>query len=194
MMRCCRNLILLMLLAALSACATAPSAPGCTKIGHDGQFCALAPTQLPAVSANHIVTISHDGQQDTFIGELQIDQHALRLAGFSLFGTSLFTIAYDGHAIVQHPAGKSMHAELLVTMLELTLADPDVLRQRLHNLTLQVSKNGTVQTRELFEHDHLIARIETVGTPLTQARIDISIPLAKLAIQMTPLAGNGFPP
>lgn len=194
MMCRCRNLLLLILLALLSACASAPVAPDCTRIGHTGQFCALAPPQLPAVRATHIVTISHDGQQDTFIGELQIDQHALRLAGFSLFGTSLFTIAYDGHTITQHPAGKSMHAELLVTMLELSLADPAMLRARLQNLTLQVNKTGATETRELFEHGHLIARIETIGTPVTQARIAIAIPLAKLSIQMTPLAGNGFSP
>jgi Protein of unknown function (DUF3261) len=194
MMRCYRNLILMMLLALLSACASAPSAPDCTRIGHEGQFCALAPAQLPAIHANHIVTISHDGQQDTFMGDLQIDQHALRLAGLSLFGTSLFTISYDGHSMTQHPANKALHADLLVTMLELTLANPAMLRPQLHNLTLRVSDNGKAQVRELFEHGHLIARVETVGTPLTRARIDISIPLAKLAIQMTPLTGDGFSP
>jgi hypothetical protein len=194
MMRCCRNLSLLLLLALLSACATAPPAPGCTRIGHTGQFCALAPAQLPAVRATHIVTINHDGQQDTFMGELQIDQHSLRLAGFSLFGTSLFTIEYDGNHITQLPKQTPIHAELLVTMLELALADPAILRERLHNLSLEVSAQDHIQTRELFEHGHLIARVERTDGPLTTAHIRIAIPLAKLSVQMDPLEAGRVAP
>ncbi|MGH8372913.1 MAG: DUF3261 domain-containing protein [Gammaproteobacteria bacterium] len=182
-----RNLIALALLVLLSACATAPLAPNCTRIGHDGQFCMLAPASLPAVTATHLISVQHDGREDTFMGQLQIDSHALRLAGFSLFGTSLFTIEYDGRRIVRQPAKLDLHPELLVAMLELALADPAALRDRLHNLTLKLDTTGDTQTRELFENGHLIARIERTGTPLADAHLSIAIPLAKLSVRMTPL-------
>lgn len=189
-----RILILLMLLALLSACATVPLAPGCIRLGHAGQFCPLPPAQLPAASATHLVTIRHDGREDTFMGQLQIDTDTLRLAGSSLFGTSLFTIDYDGQRITQHPAQTPMHAELLVTMLELTLADPAALRERLHGLSLEVSDQDHTQTRELFERGHLIAHIERADAPLAEARVNITIPPAKLSVQMTPItAGTGQP-
>ncbi|MGH8370082.1 MAG: DUF3261 domain-containing protein [Gammaproteobacteria bacterium] len=189
-----RILILLSLLALLSACATTPLAPGCLRIGHDGQFCPLPPAQLPAVSATHLVTIRHDGREDIFMGQLQIDASALRLAGSSLFGTNLFTIGYDGQHITQHPAQTPMHAVLLVTMLELTLADPTALRDRLHGLSLEVSDQHHTQTRELFERGHLIAHIEREDAPLATAHVNITIPLAKLSVQMSPIAASTSQP
>jgi hypothetical protein len=185
-----RNLLALASLALLSACATAPVAPNCTRIGHDGQFCMLPPALLPAVSATHLVTVQHDGREDTFMGQLQIDSHALRLAGFSLFGTSLFTIEYEGQRIATQPAQLDMHPELLVAMLEVALADPAAVRDRLHDLTFKLSRSGETQVRELYEHGHLIARIERTGAPLADAHLSISIPLAKLSVRMTPL-GDG---
>lgn len=185
-----RILMLAVLLALLSACATTPLRPGCLRIGRNGQFCPLAPAQLPAVAATHLVSIHHDGRTDTFMGSLQIDAQALRLAGFSLFGTTLFTLSYDGHHVIQLPSKPEMHAKLLVAMLELTLAKPDELRPRLHDLTLTVSRHGNTQVRELSEYGHLIAHVEKTGTPLNAAHIMISIPPAKLSVKMTPLNDN----
>ncbi|HEX6550030.1 MAG TPA: DUF3261 domain-containing protein [Gammaproteobacteria bacterium] len=186
--------LLLLSLALLSACATAPVAPGCTRIGHDGQFCLLAPALLPPLTATHLVTVQHDDREDTFMGQLQIDSHALRLAGLSLFGTSLFTLEYNGHIIIKHPAQMDLHPELLVAMLELALADPAALRPRLQNLSLNLSQSGDSQIRELFEHGHLIARIVKTAGPLTDAHIDIAIPLAKLAVRMSPLDDHKHQP
>jgi len=185
-----RILTLAGLLALLSACAITPLRPGCLRIGRNGQFCPLAPAQLPAVAATHIVSIHHDGRTDTFMGSLQIDAQALRLAGFSLFGTTLFTLTYDGHHVVQLPGKPAMHADLLVAMLELTLAKPDELRPRLHDLTLTVSRHGDTQVRELSEQGHLIAHVEKRGAPLNAAHITISIPPARLSVEMTPLDNN----
>ena len=69
------------------------------------------------MAATHIVSIHHDGRTNTFMGSLQIDAQALRLAGFSLFGTTLFTLTYDGHHVVQLPGKPAMHADLLFAML-----------------------------------------------------------------------------
>ncbi|MGB9430281.1 MAG: DUF3261 domain-containing protein [Gammaproteobacteria bacterium] len=185
---------LLSLLLLISGCSTAPIAPGCTQLGRGGQFCLLAPAALPAVSASHLVTLVRIGRQDTFMGLLRIDAHALRLAGFSLFGTNLFTIEYDGHAISSEPKHGDWHPELLVAMLELVVADPAMLQPRLHKLTLTLSTRGNTQVRELFEHGRLVARIEETGTPLSQARIRIEIPPARITLQMTPIAASMAPP
>ncbi|HET7650067.1 MAG TPA: DUF3261 domain-containing protein [Gammaproteobacteria bacterium] len=194
MKRLPRLLLLPILVMLMAGCASAPVAPGCTRIGHDGQFCLLPPSSLPSVSAMHLVTVQHDGRTDSFMGQLQVDSHALRLAGLSLFGTSLFALDYDGHAIHKQPEQINLHGELLISMLELALADPAALQPRLHNLTLTLAQNGTTQTRQLFEHGHLIARIEKTGDTLSEARINIAIPLAKLVVSMTPLGAAGGSP
>lgn len=189
-----RNLVPLSLLALLAACATAPAAPDCTHVGRDGQLCLLAPAQLPAVDAMHLVSIHRDGHDDTFMGRLQIDAHTLRLAGFSLFGTSLFNIEYDGHAIVSRPKSGELHADMLVLMLELALAEPAALQSRLHGLTLKLGRADHAQVRELFEHGHLIAHIERSDGALADAHINIAIPAIKLSVQMTPLSAAVNPP
>jgi hypothetical protein len=192
-----RRLALLLPLPVLglfAACTTTPALPDCTPVGSTGQICLLAPGALPAVNASHLVDITHDGQKDSFMGLLQIDEHTLRLAGFSLFGTSLFTIEYDGHSIRSRPEQMAWHPDLLVVMLELSAADPTALEARLHNLTLKTSDADHKQVRELFEHGHLIARIERTDAPLAQAHIHIEIPLANVVVEMTPIAGAVSPP
>lgn len=177
----------------LAGCATLPAAPGCTSLGR-GQFCLLPPVALPSLEASHLVSITRDGRQNTFLGLLHIDAHDLRLAGFSLFGTSLFNLEYDGQHITARPAQTDWRPEMLVAMLELTLADPAALRTHLHNLTLQVSETGRAETRELFDGGRLVARIVNSGGPLPQARIRIEIPAAKLSVRMTPVASAASPP
>lgn len=177
----------------LAGCATLPAAPGCTSLGH-GQFCLLPPAALPPVEASHLVSITREGQQNTFLGLLHIDAHDLRLAGFSLFGTSLFNLDYDGQYLTARPAQTDWRPDMLVAMLELTLADPAALRTHLHNLTLQVSETGRAETRELFDGGRLVARIVNSGGPLSQARIRIEIPAAQLSVRMTPVASAASPP
>lgn len=188
------RIVWLSLAVLLAACASAPPQSGCAPVGRDGQLCLLPPSALPAVDASHVVTVTRAGKQDTFLGRLHIDARALRLAGFSLFGTNLFTLEYDGQTITHHPEQMSLHPELLVVMLEIALADPAALQSRLHHLTLTVNESGDMQTRELFESGHLIARIEETGRPLAAARIRIAIPPANLSVQLTPLADTAGPP
>ena len=185
---------LLVMLSLLAGCASVPLAPGCTRLGHDGAFCPLPPAALPAVSVSHLVTVTHAGHSQTFIGRLQIDAHHLRLAGLSLFGTELFTLDYDGRRIASHSVRGNLHPELLLAILELALAPAAELPSQLHNLTFTVAPPGTRQVRELWESGHLILRIETTASPLASAQIRIAIPPAKLALQLTPLAASGNTP
>ncbi|HVC38107.1 MAG TPA: DUF3261 domain-containing protein [Gammaproteobacteria bacterium] len=187
-------LLLLPLLALFAGCASAPATPDCTLVGRSGRVCLLAPAALPAVRATHIVEIRRNGHEDTFLGQLQIDAHALRLAGTSLFGINLFTIVYDGHTIDSQPPQMKLHPGMLVVMLELTLADPAELENRLHNLTLKVHTSDHGQVRELFERGHLIARIERSDAALAAARINIEIPADKLSVQMTPIPSGTAQP
>lgn len=182
-----RALILLFLLVLLGACASAPPAPDCTRVGRNGQVCLLPPAALPAVNAVHLVSIRREGHDDSFMGRLQIDAHALRLAGFSLFGTNLFNIEYDGHRITSQPDSDTLHADTLVVMLELALADPAALQSRLHGLTLETRRTDHAEVRELFERGHLIAHIERSDGPIASAHLKIEIPPIKLSVQMTPL-------
>ncbi|MDE1886881.1 MAG: DUF3261 domain-containing protein [Gammaproteobacteria bacterium] len=186
--------VLLVMLILLTGCASVPLAPGCTRLGPDGVFCALPPAALPAVSANHVVRVTHAGQSQTFLGRLQIDAHHLRLAGLSLFGTTLFTLDYDGQQLTSHSAGGSLRPELLLAMLELTVAPARELPPQLHNLSLRVSTAGDRQVRALWNHGRLIARIEKSTGPLNQAHISIVIPGAKLSLQLTPLDATGATP
>lgn len=175
-------------------CATLPSGPGCVKIGPAGAACLLPPAALPSVQAQHIVTVSHDGKQDTFLGQLSVDATALRLAGASLFGTHLFTITWDGATIVSVPANAKLRPDLIVAMLEFALADPELLRPRLHGLTLKTDHpvDGN-EKREIFEHGHLVARIEIGDGPLAKAHLRISVPPAHLTLNLAPLTDAGAP-
>lgn len=177
-----------------SGCATLPSGPGCVKIGPAGAACLLAPAALPALQAQHIVSVSHDGKQDTFLGRLSVDAQALRLAGASMFGTHLFTITWDGATIVAQPANAKLRPELILAMLEFALADPELLRPRLHGLTLKTYQpvDGNA-SREVFEHGRLVARIEIGAGPLADAHIRISVPPAHLTLNLAPLGDVGAP-
>ncbi|MBU6420831.1 MAG: DUF3261 domain-containing protein [Gammaproteobacteria bacterium] len=186
--------LILATLGLLAGCASLPPAPGCTRLGPDGVFCALPPAALPAVSATHLVTVTHAGESQSFIGRLQIDDRHLRLAGLSLFGTELFTLDYDGRQLTSHSAGGKLRPELLLAMLELTLAPAAELPPQLRNLSLSVSTEGQRQVRELTSHGRLVARIEISGSRLSTADINIVIPSAQLALQLAPLAAAGPAP
>lgn len=186
--------LILATLSLLAGCASPPPAPGCTRLGPDGVFCALPPAALPVVSATHLVTVTHAGESQSFIGRLQIDNRQLRLAGLSLFGPELFTLDYDGRQLVSHSVDRKLRPELLLAMLELTLAPAAELPPQLRNLTLNVSTEGQRQVRELTSHGRLVARIEISGSTLSTADINIVIPPAKLALQLAPLAAAGPAP
>ncbi|HET7370356.1 MAG TPA: DUF3261 domain-containing protein [Gammaproteobacteria bacterium] len=176
-----------LLIPLIAGCATMERLPGCIKVGPWGQVCPLPPAALPAVDANHIITVTRDGNSQTFLGRLHIGPDALRLAGFSLFGTHLFTISYDGGAVTALPPDIDLHPELVIAMLEAGLATPDEIRPRLHGLTLTVSRTADTEVRELHERGHLVARITRTGAPLAAARVDIEIPPAKLELRLTPV-------
>lgn len=178
----------LLSIALIAGCATMSKLPGCVKLGPYGQICPLPPAALPAVDAGHTVAITHDGERHTFLGRLQIDSDELRLAAFSLFGTHLFTIAYDGRDIVSRPQRQALHADLIVALLEVALADPKALRPRLHGLTLKIIEKENAEVRKLYERGRLAARIEKeTGEPLSAARLEIEIPPAKLTLRLKPL-------
>lgn len=187
-MNAARLLLLGMLVASLAGCATTPLGPGCRRFGRDGQLCLLPPASLPPVEGSHLIKVVHDGQEDAFTGLLHIDAHDLRLAGFSLFGTSLFNIEYDGETVKSVPAQASLKPDMLVAMLELAIADPALLQARLHGLTLKVSSVDGMRIREVSEGARLIAHIEESGTPLAEATIRIQIPPLKVSVVMTPMA------
>lgn len=177
-----------------AGCATLPTQPGCVRIGPAGAACLLPPTALPALQAQHIVTVIHDGKRDTFLGRLSIDRNALRLAGASLFGTHLFTITWDGATIVAEPANAKLRPELILAMLEVAVAEPPLLRPQLHGLTLKLDHGGDgSESRELYEHGRLVARIEIRGAPLAEAHLRISVPPAHLELNLAPLTDTGAP-
>lgn len=183
--------LLLATLSLLAGCASLPPAPGCMRFGPGGVFCALPPAALPAVSATHLVTVTHADKSQSFIGRLQIDARHLRLAGLSLFGTEMFTLDYDGRQLTNHSTDSRLRPELLLAMLEFTLAPAAELRPQLRNLSLSVSTEGARQVREFTSHGRLVARIEISGSSLSTADITIVIPPARLALQLTPLAATG---
>jgi hypothetical protein len=187
-----KKLILLGVLS-LAACAT-PLLPDCTRFGRDGQVCLLRPASLPALDATHIVTVTRDGHPDTFLGQLHIDADVLRLAGSSLFGTGLFTLSYDGHVITSEPQDPDLHADALVVMLELALADPAVIKPRLHGLDMSVSNDAQGETRDISERGHLIVHIERSAGPMAQARLKIDIPPLKVSVDMKPMSQESGTP
>lgn len=187
-MKLIRLLPLLFLVTLMAGCATLPDGPGCVAIGPAGAFCPLPPQDLPAVSARHMVTITHDGQNQTFLGRLHIGADALRLAGASLFGTHLFTITWDGARTSSEPPLPSLRPKLMVAMLQVALADPDALRPRLHGMVLKIENDGANEVRTLYEHGHLVARIERHGNMLASATLTIHIAPAGLRVQLTPLS------
>ena len=178
----------------LAACATPLLGPECTRFGRDGQLCLLPPAALPAVEGSHMVKVLHAGHEDAFMGLLHIDARDLRLAGFSLFGTSLFNLDFDGSKVTSVPTQDYLQPELLVAMLELAIADPAELQGRLHGLTLQVRTDGGAEIREVYEGDRLIAHLEKRGAGLAESEIRIDIPPAKVSVEMTPLAAAPAPP
>ncbi len=171
----------------LAACATPLLGPECTRFGRDGQLCLLPPASLPALEGSRMVKVVHDGREDAFMGVLHIDPQDLRLAGFNLFGTSLFQLEFDGSKVTSVPAGGALKPEMLVAMLELALADPKLLQDRLHGLALSAVVADGVETREVHEGSELIAHIEKRGTDLAESDIRIDIPPVKVSVEMSPL-------
>lgn len=178
----------------LTACATPLLGPGCTRFGHDGQICLLPPAALPALEGSRMVKVVHDGHEDAFLGVLHIDAKELHLAGFSLFGTSLFQVHFDGVQATSVPAGGDLKPEMLVAMLELALADPKLLQDRLHGLALVVNNQGSVETREVTESGRLIAHLERRGSSPADAGIRIDIPPASLSVEMSPIGSAPVQP
>ena len=177
----------------LAACAT-PLPPDCTAFGRNGGVCLLPPASLPAVEGSHLVKVTRDGQQDAFMGLLRIDARSLQLAGFSLFGTSLFDIVYDGQAVTSRPEQPALKPDMLVVMLELAIADPALLQARLHGLTLTTGARDGLQLRDVYERGRLIVHIEESAGPLESARLRIDVPPLKLSVEMTPMPGGAASP
>lgn len=185
----------LLLVLTCAGCTSLPTLPpDCVKIGPAGAFCPLPPSALPAVTANHLVTVTHEGEEHTFLGRLHVDDKALRLAGSSLFGTHLFTITWDGRTIGSEPPEPKMHPDLIVAMLEASLADPARLRPRLHGMELTVEQKDGAEIRELHEHGHLVAHIERRGASLAEADLSIHLPPAHLTLVLKPLKKTPAPP
>ena len=181
-----KRLYLLLLLLPLSGCVT-PLLPDCTRFGRDGQVCPLPPSALPKLDATHIVTVTRDGKPDSFLGQLHIDSQILRLAGSSLFGTGLFTLSYDGKTLKAEPDSPELHADTLVVMLELALADPAEIRPRLHGLDMTVSSTAEGEVRDIAERGQPIVHIERGTGPLAQATLDIEIPPLSVSVKMRPV-------
>ncbi|HEX4300924.1 MAG TPA: DUF3261 domain-containing protein [Gammaproteobacteria bacterium] len=181
-----KKLYLLLLLLMMSACVT-PLMPDCTRFGRDGQVCLLPPAALPKLDATHIVTVTRDGKPDSFLGQLHIDDQALRLAGSSLFGTDLFTLSYDGKTLKAEPDSPQLHADTLVVMLELALADPAEIKPRLHGLDMTVSSTATGEVRDISERGHPIVHIERSAGPLAQATLTMVIPPLQVSVTMRPV-------
>jgi hypothetical protein len=188
-----RRAAFLLLLAALAACATPPP-PGCTAIGRDGAFCPLPPAQLPQLEGNRLVKVTHDGKEDDFMGLLKIDSSELRLAGFTLFGTSLFNLTYDGAKAVSVPDQGRLKPDVLVAMLEFAVADPALLEPRLEGLSLKLGTDKGGETRDLYEKGKLIVHVERSAGPLADAHLSIDIPPAKLSVEMVPTEGTPAQP
>ena len=182
---------LLLSTAVLTGCVT-PLLPDCTRFGRSGQVCLLPPAALPKLDAAHLVSVTRDGQTDTFLGELHIDARALHLAGSSLFGTGLFTLSYDGKQVTVQPQESELPADKLVVMLELALLPPDALRPRLHDLDLEVDQTAAGEVREVSEHGHLIVHILRGPGPLAEAPLQMDVPPLKLSVKMT--AASAPPP
>lgn len=185
-----RRLALLLLPLLFAGCATPLLGPGCTSFGRDGQICLLPPAALPPVEGSHMVKVTHDGQEDDFLGLLHIDSRKLELAGFSLFGTSLFDLNYDGTTVTSVPVDSKLKPEMLVVMLELSLADPKLLEGRLHGLTLKATSDGNLEERDVYEGDELIVHLQRDLKPLGQATLSIEIPSRGIKVEMTPLPGD----
>ena len=185
-----RYLALLLPLLLLAGCTTPLLGPGCTRLGRDGQLCLLPPAALPPVEDSHMVKVMHDGGEDAFLGLLHIDSRKLELAGFSLFGTSLFDLTYDGTKVTSVPADSKLKPGMLVAMLELSIADPKLLQGRLHGLALRTSTNETLEKRDLYEGNRLVAHLERNLKPLDQSTLSIEIPHYGVKVEITPLAGG----
>ena len=181
-----KKLYLLLLILALPACAT-PLLPDCTRFGRDGQVCLLPPSALPKLDATHLVTVTREGQPNNFLGQLHIDDQVLRLAGSSLFGTGLFDVSYDGKTLKAEPDDPQLHADTLVVMLELALADPAEIKPRLHGLDMTVNSTGAGETRDISERGQPIVHIERSAGPLAQATLKIEIPPLQVSVKMDPM-------
>lgn len=180
--------VCLAILLSLAACASLPRAPGCLHLGPSGAICLLQPAQLPAVSARHVVTVTHGDSHNSFEGNLHIDDDRLTLAAASLFGTSLFRINWNGQHVAVHAPRKDLRARWILAMLQAAVAAPDALRSHLHGMTLTVQQTDAGEVRELRENGRLVARIRRQGKPLAAARLDIDMPRADLHLTLEPVA------
>lgn len=131
--------------------------------------------------------VTRGGQEESFLGELHIDPQILRLAGVSLFGTTLFNLQFDGRHLETEPARAALDPDILVAMLELAIADPRQLQSRLHGLTLQVKETGGREIRELTDGGRMLVHIEDRGSPLAETAIEMDIPSRDISVQITPL-------
>ncbi|MDE2345752.1 MAG: DUF3261 domain-containing protein [Gammaproteobacteria bacterium] len=135
-----------------------------------------------------MIEIRHGGHQEVLLGQLQTDADEMRFAATTLFGTSLFSIIYDGKQIRSLPPDASLHADLLVAMLELSLAPPGILESHLYNLSLQVHADANSQVRELYEQGRLVARIALSGTAPENMHVDVRLAPENISINVIPVS------
>jgi hypothetical protein len=187
-MRRLRPIVLSLLTIALAACASLPAhRADCVAFTHGAGMCLLPPSALPAVEAAHLVQLDGANRHESFIGHLHIDHATQRMAALSLFGSHLFTVSWDGHAIDGGAANAKLKPAMLVAMLQLAVADPAVLRTQLYGFALSEQTTPDHSLRELRRHGQLAVRIERRGATLATSTLDISVPRAQLHLHLKPL-------
>ncbi|MDN5864525.1 MAG: DUF3261 domain-containing protein [Gammaproteobacteria bacterium] len=170
----------------LAGCVSAPG-PQCVRLAYDGWFCLLAPAALPAHEDTSLVSVSQNGTQKHFVGQLSITQNKMTLALFNLAGLPAATLHWDGQkATLRSPKKLAIEPKQLVALLELSLAAPETLRRALHGLTLSTAYTESGEERRLSDGSDLVARAVMNATGVTH----IEVPGMQLEIMLTPLKSN----
>lgn len=178
--------VLALLVGALSACVSLPGQVPCVSFGPGAGLCLLAPAELPAVDAAHVISFKHDEDEQSFIGQTHVDSHSLKLATSSLLGPSIFSVRYDGHTIETQPADGPWHADLLLASLEMALASKEALAPALHGLTLQQIDTADGYRRDILRGQELMAHIDVSGPPAARS-VRIDFPPAHITVSLRPL-------
>lgn len=170
-------------LALLAGCATAPG-PSCVRLARSGWFCPLPPAALAPRVALRLVTVSHGGRSEHFLGQLATSEQQLTLALSSLAGIPLATVTWDGTRTATRPAKAPFRAGLITAMLELTLAPPAALRGALHGLHLSVTRTADGRERRLTTDGGALVAVARRHAGVER----IEVPTARLTVTLAPVA------
>lgn len=147
--------LVLLSISTITGCSQQLQRQTCVALADDINYCLAPPVANHNVndSISQMVTFSRNGISHQLITELQIDGNSMTLVGLAPLGQALFTIVYDGHALISQQSsllGEQFKAEYLMAIMQLVYWPVDIVNNHLSAGSWQTQICGTKRCSQLI--------------------------------------------